>query len=186
MKWFKSLPVWGQVLLGLGSIAFLCFACFIFSVIFSEAPEVSQEDLVLTAMAQIEASEAANADPTDTPFLTDTPLPTATPTPEPFTCRNVEREKSQLTDLQWENRAGELIGTEIVFSGAVTEVYEDGRIQIEDNYCKGFFTIVILYGVDVNTALSFNKGDTVTGKGTLRETGTFISLYVHINVDVIQ
>lgn len=184
MKWFKSLPVWGKILLGLGS--FLCFACFIFSVIFSDVPEVSQEDLVLTAMAQIEASEAANADPTDTPLPTDTPVPTATPTPEPFTCRNVERERSQLTDLQWEKYTVELVGTEIVFSGAVTEVYEDGRIQIKDNYCKGLFTIVVLYGVDVNAALSFNKGDIVTGKGTIRETGNFISLYIHINVDVIQ
>lgn len=159
------------------------------------------EKATTTAIArETEAAKPTNTQtPTNIPEPTSTPQPTSTITPTPtealvptetpvptpalLTCRDIKQEKKGKTDLQWEVYAREVIGEQIRFAGEVMEVYDDGRVQIDD--C-GLLTVCILYKIPLDTAMMLNKDQFVEGIGTVREVGTFLTLYVHINVESIS
>ena len=111
---------------------------------------------------------------------TATPAPAATPTPAMLTVEDIERKRKELTDLQWQTYAQEVVGKPIRFSGAVLEVRGDGRVQIRDG--KGLLTVVVLYGVPLDVAAALGKGQTVEGAGTVREVDTMLTLAVRIDI----
>jgi len=109
---------------------------------------------------------------------------TATPTPAMLTVEDIERKRKELTDLQWQTYAQEVVGKPIRFSGAVLEVRGDGRVQIRDG--KGLLTVVVLYGVPLDVAAALGKGQMVEGAGTIREVDTTLTLAVRIDVGEIR
>jgi len=129
----------------------------------------------------------ATPGPTHTPGPpTSTPEPTATPTPALLTARDIERKRSELTDLQWDKYTVDVIGEEIRFSGKVLEVYDDARVQISFASAKKLMTGGILHGLSGEQALALNKDQTVKGVGTVREVGVFLGLNIHIDVTALE
>lgn len=131
--------------------------------------------------------------PTETPRLANIPFPTVRvptptntphPTPAILTCEDIERARDETTDLQWENYTQEIVGEWIYFAGEIIEVYDDGRVQIDD--CEGFLNVCMLYEIPLDVAVTFDLGQPIEGVGTVREVGTFLGLYVWINVDSVD
>jgi hypothetical protein len=140
--------------------------------------------LVLAALACGGSAPPAEPPPSASTEIAVTPAPVATPTPAMLTVRGIEAKRKELTDLQWQTYAEEIVGEPIRFSGNVLEVREDGRVQISDG--KGFLTVVILYGVPLDVAAGLNKDQAVEGEGTVREVDTTLTLAVWIDVEMIQ
>ena len=154
-----------------GVLAVLCLGCLAVTLLADtrRAPET-------TVVAVNKATAPAEA--------TATPTPAVTPTPAMLTVEDIERKRKELTDLQWQTYAQEVVGEPIRFSGAVLEVRGDGRVQIRDG--KGLLTVVVLYGVPLDVAAALGKGQTVEGAGTVREVDTTLTLAVRIDVETIR
>lgn len=98
-----------------------------------------------------------------------------------LTVREIEDTKKEMTELQWEVFTQEAVGEPIRFSGEVMEVYEDGRVQIDEAE-EGFLTVVILYRIPLDTAVTLNEDQSIQGVGVVREIGQFLGTYIWINV----
>ncbi len=123
------------------------------------------------------ATPAQTQEPTNTPGG-------PTSTPAPLTYKDIEQTKKDLTDLQWESYAREIIGERIQFAGDVIEVYDDGRVQITEG--DGLLSVCILYEVPLDVAATLNKDQFVQGEGTIRDVNTDLGLAVWINVESLQ
>ena len=99
----------------------------------------------------------------------------------PQTCADIEHIRSTITDLQWEAFTQQVVGQRIRFAGNVIEVYDDGRVNIDD--CKGFLNVCMLYEIPRDIALTINNDQFIQGEGTVREVSVFIGLNVWINVE---
>ena len=123
-------------------------------------------------------------------------LPTATPRPSPtqkpsptvdtssmLTVRGINDRKRTLTELQWDTYRKALVGQKIQFAGEVIEVYKDGRVQIDDGPA---FAVCVLYGIPHSVSITLTKDSYVKGYGVVREVGTFIGLYVYINIEHVE
>lgn len=157
-----------------GGLVVLCIGCLTLGLLADlPAPEVP-----------VAVDEPTPAVPQATATPPSTPTPAPTPTPAMLTVRDIEVQRKQLTDLQWEPYAEGLVGEQIRFSGKVVEVYGDGRVQIDDG--KGIFTVCILYGVPLDVAAGLSKDQVVEGQGTVREVDTTIGLSVRVDVGEIH
>jgi len=79
-----------------------------------------------------------------------------------------------------------LVGKRIKYVGSITEVYSDGRIQVDA--CSGILSggPFLIYGTPIDIAKDFSKGQIVKGEGTIKEVGTFILMYIHVNGETIE
>lgn len=136
------------------------------------------------------AQEVTAPAPTLAP-TTEAPVPTSAPTwsqedepavvaPVIMTVEVLERERGKLTDLQKAQYDQEILGESITFDGKVSDVYENGRITINDG--QGFFTLVTLVGLPQDVLLSINKGDFLQGMGTIIEVSDFLILSIELQV----
>lgn len=91
-----------------------------------------------------------------------------------------------MTELQWGEYTKSLVGKPIVYEGTITQVYDDGRIQIDA--CSGIFSggPFIIYGTPIDVAIKLSKGQSIKGEGTIKEVGTFIVMYIHVNGEIIE
>lgn len=139
-----------------------------------------------TLTPSVTATFTLTVPPSLTPTITLTPTVTTTPTPVPIVCSDIEKARSDKTDLQWQDYQRELIGQRIQFAGEVLEVRSGGEIQISDSYCDGFFTYVVIYNVPLDFARTVNKDQFVQGFGTVKETYELLGLHIYINVIQIE
>jgi hypothetical protein len=87
MKWFRSLSTLAKVGVLAGGVFFLCIGCAVFAAFLPDAtpePELTQEQLIASAMAQLQVGaqqtdSALAAQVTATDPATDTPEPTEDP-----------------------------------------------------------------------------------------------------------
>jgi len=117
---------------------------------------------------------------TPTSSLTPTPAPTKTPTPRVLAVREIEEAKKQMTALQWEVFAQGIVGEPIRFSGEVIEVYEDGRVQIDEG--EDWFFYVILYRIPLETAVALDEDQFIRGVGVVRAIDELLGTHLRINV----
>lgn len=106
--------------------------------------------------------------------------------PEVYTCDYINRQRKEMTKLQWEHYTEILVGRRIVFEGEVKEVYDDGRIRIDA--CSGFLSgeHIILYGTPLEVAIELSKGQIVSGEGTIKEVGVLVFMFIHVDGDTIE
>lgn len=174
----RKIPLW--VLIALGAVMLACVVCGAAGALMDMGSDVYGEKATPAAIGYVPDT----AGPTDTLVPSDTPTPTLTPTPDLLTCEDIERARSQMTDLQWQSYARDIVGERIRFAGNVIEVYEDGRVLIDD--CSELLSTCSLYGIPLDVAAELNKGQFVQGEGTVREVHEFLGLHLSINVDRLE
>ena len=106
--------------------------------------------------------------------------------PEVYTCDYINEQRKDLTELQWDEYTKSLVGKRIKYEGEITEVYDDGRIQIDA--CSGILSggPFIIYGTPIDVAIQFSKDQFIKGEGTIKEAGTFIFMYIHVHGETIE
>lgn len=111
--------------------------------------------------------------------------PTAEPTEEPLlTIEDIEQKRDELTDLQWEEYAENVVGEEIAFGGKVIDVEKDGDVQISDG--RKMMTVVVLKGLERDRAIQIEKDHLVQGTGHVQEVSLFLGLHIDIDVQVLE
>jgi hypothetical protein len=123
--------------------------------------------------------------PSGTALFTAEPGGAAT-TREPglLTVAEIERQKEGMTDLQWETYRQEIVGEPIAFAGEIVEVYDDGRVQIDEG--ARLTTYCMLYDIPLDVAVELRKDQFVQGQGTVQEIGTILGLSVDIAVETLE
>jgi hypothetical protein len=128
--------------------------------------------------------------PTKTPTSTKTliPISTATNTPQMLSCSDIESVlndySDKLTYEQYNLVGGEvdlyiksLYGKAISFHGTVDDVIGDDTF-INDDTCQDRLSLV---GIPANKSILLNKGDIISGYGTVGTFSTYQIISININ-----
>ncbi len=137
--------------------------------------------------AEIVGVEKEQTEATIESFFFGTAIVEETQTePDVYTCDYINDQRKKMTELQWEEYTKSLVGKPIEYEGEITEVYEDGRIQIDA--CSGILSggPFVIYGTPIDVAIEFQKNQFIKGKGTIKEVGTFIFMYIHVYGETLE
>lgn len=196
----KEIPKWVSVIFVI-MICLLCFLCILissgnfFSGFNSESTPTKKTSETETITPTITLSPRASRTPTVTLTSTNTPIYTITLTSSnditptitntqpiiALTVGEIELFRDQLTDIQWEKYIRDHIGDVIIFSGEISEVYDD-RAVLDDDTEKKLFTHEYLFGIPYNTLISLQKGDYIKGYGIISDIDELFGLVIDINV----
>lgn len=124
--------------------------------------------------------------PTQTQEPTSTPQPTATPafvwqtpTASALTMNDIERNYSDLTDIQWNDYSKSIIGQRVHWRGTVDEVYTSGTINVDVG--QDYFHSVFLDGVPKDIGKTLQKDSVIEFEATIHGIYTFLGLTVSLN-----
>jgi len=128
--------------------------------------------------------ESVNVDNTS-PTITQTQTVDQSSLPA-LSCRDLELQQENLTQLQWEHYVEEVIGRKFTFSGRVIEVYQNQKVEIKDENCQNLFSVLNLFGIPEEDLVSIQKDQTLRGEGTIRDVNFVYGNNIDVNVDYFQ
>jgi len=133
-----------------------------------------------------EAAEEALDDSEDSGDESESDEEVPVSEPDVYTCDFINDRRKGMTELQWDEYASSLTGKRIKYEGEVTEVYEDGRIQIDA--CSGIWSggVFVIYGTPKEDAIEFSLDQFVKGEGTIKEVGTFLLMYINVYGETLE